>query len=135
MKIVVITAYASRSTRRGSNAPGCDRLHPETVHPAQVLLAVRKVEEVRTLEQKVATLREDLESTTRIRFSSASPPCSAPWKWPAGRTYRRRACSSAARAGLGKPFLARAIHGWSRLFGETVRRGVVPLPAGGTAGK
>src|SRR5512141_1823764 len=74
MKIVVITAYASIDTAVEAMRRGATDYIPKPFTPAQVLLAVRKVEEVRTLEQKVVALREDLERTTpAIGFSSASP--------------------------------------------------------------
>ena len=74
MKIVVITAYASVDTAVEAMRRGATDYIPKPFTPAQVLLAVRKVEEVRTLEQKVAALREDLERTApEVRFSSESP--------------------------------------------------------------
>ncbi|MGZ9147701.1 MAG: response regulator, partial [Candidatus Deferrimicrobiaceae bacterium] len=54
MKIVVITAYASIDTAVEAIRRGATDYIPKPFTPAQVLLAVRKVEEVRTLEQKVA---------------------------------------------------------------------------------
>src|SRR5512134_3671918 len=74
MKIVVVTAYASIDTAVEAMRRGAVDYIPKPFTPAQVLLAVRKVEDVRSLEQKVATLREDLERTTpAVGFSSASP--------------------------------------------------------------
>src|SRR5512144_2938170 len=74
LKIVVITAYAAIDTAVEAMRRGATDYIPKPFTPAQVLLAVRKVEEVRTLEQKVAALREDLERTApEVGFSSESP--------------------------------------------------------------
>ncbi|MBP2687468.1 MAG: two component, sigma54 specific, transcriptional regulator, Fis family [Deltaproteobacteria bacterium] len=92
---------------------------PKPFTPAQVLLAVRKVEEVRTLEQSVSALREDLEGTTpEVRFSSDSPAMQR-----AMEIARQAAPTDAAvllrgESGTGKTVLARAIHGWSRRSGK-----------------
>jgi NtrC-family two-component system response regulator AlgB len=101
---------------------------PKPFTPAQVLLAVRKVEEVRSLEQKVATLREDLERITPgVDFSSESPAMQR-----ALEVARQVAPTNAAvllrgESGTGKTVLARAIHGWSRRSGKPF--GVVSCPS------
>ena len=128
MKIVVITAYASIDTAVEAMRRGATDYIPKPFTPAQVLLAVRKVEEVRTLEQKVAALREDLERTTpEIRFSSESPAMQR-----AMEVARQVAPTDAAvlvrgESGTGKTVLARAIHGWSRRSGKPF--GVVSCPS------
>src|SRR5512139_388857 len=74
MKIVVITAYASIDTAVEAMRRGATDYIPKPFTPAQVLLAVRKMEEVRSLEQKVAALREDLgRSNPELDFSTSSP--------------------------------------------------------------
>ena len=119
MKVVVITAYASIDTAVEAMRRGATDYIPKPFTPAQVLLSVRKVEEVRTLEQKVATLREDLERTTpAVGFSSASPAMQR-----AIEIARQVAPTDAAvllrgESGTGKTVLARAIHGWSRRAGK-----------------
>ena len=136
MKIVVITAYASIDTAVEAMRRGATDYIPKPFTPAQVLLAVRKVEEVRTLEQKVAALREDLERTApEVRFSSESPAHAARHgNRPAGCAYRcrgapaRRERDRENRPGPRDPRLEPALR-------ETVRRGVVPLPAGGAPGQ
>ena len=136
MKIVVITAYASIDTAVEAMRRGATDYIPKPFTPAQVLLAVRKVEEVRTLEQKVAALREDLEGTApEVRFSSESPAMQRAMEiarqvapTDAAVLLRGRERHRENRPGPRDPRLEPALH-------ETVRRGVVPLPAGGTAGK
>ena len=128
MKIVVITAYASIDTAVEAMRRGATDYIPKPFTPAQVLLAVRKVEEVRTLEQKVAALREDLERTApEVRFSSESPAMQR-----AMEVARQVAPTDAAvllrgESGTGKTVLARAIHGWSRRSGKPF--GVVSCPS------
>ena len=119
MKIVVITAYASVDTAVEAMRRGATDYIPKPFTPAQVLLAVRKVEEVRMLEQKVAALREDLaRAAPEVRFSSESPAMQR-----AMEVARQVAPTAAAvllrgESGTGKTVLARAIHGWSRRSGK-----------------
>ncbi len=128
MKIVVITAYASIDTAVEAMRRGATDYIPKPFSPAQVLLAVRKVEEVRTLEWKVAALREDLErAAPEVRFSSDSPAMQR-----AMEVTRQVAPTDAAvllrgESGTGKTVLARAIHGWSRRSAKPF--GVVSCPS------
>jgi NtrC-family two-component system response regulator AlgB len=128
MKIVVITAYASIDTAVEAMRRGAADYIPKPFTPAQVLLAVRKVEEVRSLEQKVTALREDLERTApEVRFSSECPAMQR-----ALEIARQTAPTDAAvllrgESGTGKTVLARAIHGWSRRAGKPF--GVVSCPS------
>src|SRR5512139_4066558 len=119
MKIVVITAYASIDTAVEAMRRGATDYIPKPFTPAQVLLAVRKVEEVRTLEQKVATLREDLERTTpAVGFSSASPAMQRAMETAMQVAPTDAAVLLRGESGTGKTVLARAIHGWSRRSGK-----------------
>ena len=114
MKVIVITAYASVDTAVEAIRRGATDYIPKPFTPAQVSLAVRKVEQVRTLEQKVATLREDLERTVpEARFASRGPAMQR-----AIEVARQAAPTDAAillrgESGTGKTVLARAIHRWS----------------------
>jgi NtrC-family two-component system response regulator AlgB len=83
--------------------------------PAQVKLAVHKVFEVRTLEQKVVALREDLgRSHLDADFSSGSNAMNH------AIALARQAASSDAtillrgESGTGKSVLAKSIHAWSK---------------------
>jgi NtrC-family two-component system response regulator AlgB len=114
MKIIVITAYASVDTAVEAMRRGATDYIPKPFTPAQVSMAVRKVEQVRTLEQNLADLQEDLERTVpEARFASGSPAMQR-----AIETARQAAPSDAAillrgESGTGKTVLARAIHRWS----------------------
>ena len=114
MKIVVITAYASIDTAVEAMRRGATDYIPKPFTPAQVMLAVHKVFEMRTLEQKVTALQEDLgRSHPEIDFSSTSPLMQR------AITLARQVAPSEAtvllrgESGTGKSVLARAIHSWS----------------------
>jgi NtrC-family two-component system response regulator AlgB len=74
LKIIVITAYASIDTAVEAIRRGATDYVPKPFTPPQINLAVRKVFEVRSLEQKVVALQEDLgRQRPEIDFSSSSP--------------------------------------------------------------
>jgi NtrC-family two-component system response regulator AlgB len=115
LKIIVITAFASIDTAVEAMRRGATDYIPKPFTPAQINLAVRKVFEVRSLEQKVAALQEDLgRQHPEIDFSSTSPAMQK-----AVGLARQAAVSEATillrgESGTGKTVLARAIHSWSR---------------------
>jgi NtrC-family two-component system response regulator AlgB len=115
IKIVVITAYASIDTAVEAMKRGATDYIPKPFTPAQVKLAVHKIFEVRTLEQKVVALREDLgRSRLDADFSSGSNAMNH------AIALARQAASSDAtillrgESGTGKSVLAKSIHGWSK---------------------
>ncbi|NTU51109.1 MAG: sigma-54-dependent Fis family transcriptional regulator [Candidatus Aminicenantes bacterium] len=114
LKIIVITAYASIDTAVEAMRRGATDYIPKPFTPAQIDLAVRKVFEVRSLEQKVASLQEDLgRQHPEIDFSSSSPVMQK-----AVNLARQAALSEATlllrgESGTGKTALARTIHSWS----------------------
>ncbi len=60
LKIIVITAYASIDTAVEAMRRGATDYIPKPFTPAQVKLSVNKVAEIRSLEQKVSALQEDM---------------------------------------------------------------------------
>jgi NtrC-family two-component system response regulator AlgB len=115
IKIIVITAYASIDTAVEAMKRGATDYISKPFTPAQVKLAVHKVFEVRTLEQKVVALREDLgRSHLDADFSSGSSAMKR------AIALARQAASSDAtillrgESGTGKSVLAKSIHAWSK---------------------
>ena len=128
LKIVVITAFASIDTAVEAIRRGATDYIPKPFTPAQIGLAVRKAFEMRTLEQRVAALQEDLVRTRpELDFASSYPAMRK-----AVELARQAAASEATillrgESGTGKTVLARAIHTWSP---RTARPfGVVSCPA------
>jgi NtrC-family two-component system response regulator AlgB len=114
LKVIVITAYASIDTAVEAMRRGATDYIPKPFTPAQIDLAVGKVFQVRSLEQKVAALQEDLvRQHPEIDFASKSPQMQKAVK------LARQAAGSEANllltgeSGTGKTVLARAIHSWS----------------------
>jgi NtrC-family two-component system response regulator AlgB len=128
MKIVVITAYASIDTAVEAMRRGATDYVPKPFTPAQVLLAVHKVSEMRSLEQKLTALQEDLgRSHPEIDFSSTSAVMQR-----AVNQARQVAPSEATvllrgESGTGKSVLARAIHSWSQRAAKPL--GIVSCPS------
>ncbi len=128
MKIVVITAYASIDTAVEAMRRGAFDYLAKPFSADQVSLLIRKVAEVRTLEQKVAALQEAL--------SEAAPEADLTSRSPAMQKTlalgQRVADSDATllirgESGTGKTVLARAIHSWSRRAARSF--GVVSCPS------
>jgi NtrC-family two-component system response regulator AlgB len=122
LKIIVITAYASIDTAVEAIRRGATDYIPKPFTPAQISLAVRKVFEMRSLEQKVAALQEDLgQEHPEVDFSSINP------RMKKAVEVARQAASSEAtlllrgESGTGKTVLARAIHSWSRRAAKAFR--------------
>jgi len=114
LKVIVITAYAPIDTAVEAMRRGATDYIPKPFTPAQIDLAVGKVFQVRSLEQKVAALQEDLgRQHPEIDFASENPQMQK-----AVKLARQAAASEAnllltGESGTGKTVLARAIHSWS----------------------
>ncbi|HEX4795014.1 MAG TPA: sigma-54 dependent transcriptional regulator [Humisphaera sp.] len=115
MKVVVITAYASVDSAVESMKRGASDYLSKPFTPAQVSLAVKKVADLRALEQKLA----DLQGAA----SAGGPPIdlstSSPLMQRAISLARDVADSDVSvliggESGTGKGVLARALHSWSR---------------------
>ncbi len=114
LKIVVITAYASIETAVEAIKRGATDYIPKPFTPTQVKLAIHKVFDIRNLEQKITSLREDLgRAHSDVDFASLSTAMTR-----AINLARLTAPSDAnllirGESGTGKTVLAKAIHTWS----------------------
>lgn len=114
IKVVVITAYASIDTAVEAIKRGATDYIPKPFTPAQVKLAVQKVSEVRTLEQRINVLTRDLNSTNPdIDFTSQSPAMLRVMELTRQIAPSESIVLLTGENGTGKSVIARAIHTWS----------------------
>ena len=114
LKIIVITAYASIDTAVEAMRRGATDYIPKPFTPAQVKLAVAKVFEMRTLEQRVVSLQEDLgRSNPETDFSTTSPAMQRVINLSRQVASTDATILLRGESGTGKTVLARAIHQWS----------------------
>jgi NtrC-family two-component system response regulator AlgB len=114
IKIVVITAFASIDTAIEAIKRGATDYIPKPFTPAQVKLSVRKVSELRTLEQRINVLQTDLNSTNpEIDFTSESPSMKRTIELARQVAESDSIVLLTGENGTGKSLIARAIHTWS----------------------
>ncbi len=114
LKIIIITAYASIDTAVEAMRRGATDYIPKPFTPAQVRLAVHKVFEMRTLEQRVASLQEDLgRLNPEADFSTASAAMQRVINLSRQVASTEATILLRGESGTGKTVLARAIHHWS----------------------
>jgi len=115
MKIVMITAYASVDTAVEAMKLGASDYIPKPFTPDQVEMVTARHSEIRSMEQKIASMKDDLDRfNPAVDFESSHPSMQ--------RTVamaRQAAASDASillrgPSGTGKSELARAVHSWSR---------------------
>jgi NtrC-family two-component system response regulator AlgB len=115
IKIVVITAYASIDTAVEAMKRGATEYISKPFTPEHVELVTGRVATFRSMEQRIAVLKEDLERLhPDVSFTSRHSGMQR-----AVELARQVAVSEAVillrgSSGTGKTVLARAIHGWSR---------------------
>jgi len=115
LKVVVITAYASVESAVREMRRGASDYIPKPFTPEHVELVVDRLAGIRTMEQRINTLKEDLGRLhPEASFTSRHPGMQR-----AIELARHVATSEAVvllrgPSGTGKTVLARAIHAWSR---------------------
>jgi len=114
LKVVVITAYASIDTAVEAMRRGATDYIPKPFTPAQVKLAVQKVFDMRTLEQRLASLQEDLgRLNPEVDFTTDSPAMQRVINLSSQVAPTEATVLLRGESGTGKTALARAIHQWS----------------------
>ena len=114
LKIIVITAYASIDTAVEAMRRGATDYIPKPFTPAQVKLAVDKVFEMRTLEQRIVSLQEDLgRLNPEIDFSTESAAMQRVINLSRQVASTDATILLCGESGTGKTVVARAIHQWS----------------------
>jgi len=128
LKIIIITAYASIDTAVEAMRRGATDYIPKPFTPAQVKLAVHKVFEMRTLEQRVASLQEDLG---RLNPEADFSTTSAAMQRVINLSHQVASTDATillrGESGTGKTVLARAIHHWSHRANKPIC--IVSCPA------
>jgi NtrC-family two-component system response regulator AlgB len=114
-KIVVITAYASVGTAVEAMRRGATDYIPKPFTPEQVQLVTDRVATVRSMEQRIATLKEELERLhPEASFISRHPGMQRAMELARHVASAEAVVLLRGPSGTGKTVLARAIHGWSR---------------------
>lgn len=115
IKIIVITAYASiKSTVEAMRRGATDYL-PKPFTPAQIELVVRKILEVRSLEQKVASLQEAIgRSAAAVDFATGNSAMQRVINLARQVAPTDTTVLLSGESGTGKTLLAREIHTWSK---------------------
>ena len=114
LKVIMITAYASFETAVEAIRRGAADYIPKPFTPAQVKLALEKATQLRSLEQRVETLRDVLgRSDPEAGFESACPTVRRVYELARDVAATEAAVLLRGESGTGKTVLARAIHAWS----------------------
>jgi two-component system, NtrC family, response regulator AlgB len=127
LKIVVITAYASIDTAVEAMRRGAADYIPKPFTPEQVEMVTGRVSEIRSMEQKIAALKDDISRLNpRINYESKYPSMQR------AISMARQVASSEASillrgpSGTGKSELAKAIHSWSPRANQPL--GIISCP-------
>ncbi|MCL5019957.1 MAG: sigma-54 dependent transcriptional regulator [Patescibacteria group bacterium] len=114
IKIIIITAYATIDSAVEAMRRGASDYIQKPFTPAQVVLSIQKVLEIRSLERRVVTLQDDLKrDVPEFDFTSKTLAMQR------AIMHAHQVASSDAiillcgESGTGKTILARAIHEWS----------------------
>ena len=115
LKVIVITAYASIDTAVEAIKRGATDYIPKPFTPAQVKLVVQRMAEMRSLEQRVASLQADLSRINpEVDLTTESPAMQRAIELARQVSPTDAIVLLTGENGTGKSVLARAIHGWSK---------------------
>ena len=127
IKIVVITAYASVDSAVQAMRLGAVDYIAKPFTPEHVDLVAGRISDLRTMEQRIASLKEDLERLhPQIIFTSHNPKMQRAIELAKQVAPTEALVMLRGPSGTGKTVLARAIHTWSRR--ETKPFGVISCP-------
>jgi NtrC-family two-component system response regulator AlgB len=114
IKTVIITAYASIDTAVEAMRRGAADYIPKPFTPEQVQLVIDRVAAVRGMEQRIATLKEELARLhPEVTFTSRHPGMQRALELARQVADAEAVLLLRGPSGTGKTVLARAIHGWS----------------------
>jgi two-component system, NtrC family, response regulator AlgB len=128
LKIVVITAYASVESAVQAMRRGASDYIPKPFTPEHVELVVERLSGIRTMEQRITTLKEDLRRLhPETSFTSRHPGMQRAIELARHVAPAEAVVLLRGPSGTGKTVLARAIHAWSRRAEKPF--GIVSCPA------
>ncbi len=127
LKVIVITGYSSIESAVEAMRRGAADYLPKPFTPAQVRIALQKVVQVRSLEQKLVNLQEELgRSRPEELFSSSNPEMHRVLHLARQVAPTDATVLLCGESGTGKTALAKQIHYWSHRRAKPL--GIVSCP-------
>jgi NtrC-family two-component system response regulator AlgB len=128
LKIVVITAFASVDTAVEAMKRGAVDYLPKPFMPGQLKLVLERLAAIRTLEQRINLLQDDLDrNDPDVSLSSSYPPMQRVIELARQVSTSDAVVMLLGPSGSGKTMLARLIHRWSHRSDKPF--GVISCPS------